>query len=228
MFYLVTFYLLVFSAIEHKEPRFMIPLTPFCFLMLGSTIATYLRKCARFLRFYIYLFIAVELIMYLIYHNMQFRNWESMAYLADKSIAPHSVYTMQARDIPYYTWTHRKEYLDSQGINVNRTKVYLFQKDPTYARRRQGVPMPILHDHDYNGCFQMIDELQGGKIRPEYIITYEFACGDNFYCYQVCRHKFESIGLYELEAEFQTEIEPRKNEPFILYRKKRFVYRLKP
>ena len=111
---------------------------------------------------------------------------------------------------------------------MNRTKVYLFRKDPTCARLKYGVPLPILHDQDYNACFQMVDELQEGKMRPEYIITYEFICGDNFYCYQVCRHKLESLGLYSLEAEFATDLEPRPFEKYGHYRRKRFVYHLKP
>ena len=35
MFYVSSLYLLVFSAIPHKESRFMLPIVPFCFLMIG-------------------------------------------------------------------------------------------------------------------------------------------------------------------------------------------------
>ena len=129
---------------------------------------------------------------------------------------------MQKIDIPYYTWTHRRDY----GEGRNRTKVILFKKDPTYARRKYGTPLQILHDHDHNGCLTMIDDLQQGKMRPEYIITYEFLCGSNFYCYEACKEKFESLNMYNLEKQYKTDIEPKFNE-FILYRRSRFLYKLR-
>lgn len=61
---------------------------------------------------------------------------------------------------------------------------------------------------------------------PEYIITYEFLCASNFYCYETCIKKFESLGLYTLEKEYKTDIEPKPNE-FMLYRRRRFLYKLK-
>ena len=115
MFYLVAFYLLVLSIIEHKEPRFLVPILPFCFLMLGYTLATYLKSCPRLIRIYISLFVVVEVAMFIFYHNMHTRQWEAIAHIANKSVAPHSVYTMQTTDAAYYTWTHRKEYLDKEG-----------------------------------------------------------------------------------------------------------------
>ena len=33
--------------------------------------------------------------------------------------------------------------------------------------------------------------------------------------------------MYEMEKMFQTDLEPRANEPFILYRRKRYIYKLK-
>jgi hypothetical protein len=105
--------------------------------------------------------------------------------------------------------------------------VYRANKNPTYARRKQGVPLPILHDHDFNSCFELIDQIQRDVLQPEYVILYEFTCADSFYCGQVCLDAFEGLGLYEREATFVTDIEPRANEPYLFYRRKRFLYRLK-
>ena len=43
MLILTVTYLIVFSAIEHKEPRFLLPIMPFCFLMLGYFISKLLK-----------------------------------------------------------------------------------------------------------------------------------------------------------------------------------------
>ena len=39
MTYYTVFYLLVFSAIPHKEMRFLLPILPFCFMMIGEMLA---------------------------------------------------------------------------------------------------------------------------------------------------------------------------------------------
>jgi hypothetical protein len=53
------------------------------------------------LRYLGYLYIFVEVVMGLVFLNLHFRNWEIPAYLADKKVAPHSIYFMQAVDAPY-------------------------------------------------------------------------------------------------------------------------------
>jgi GPI mannosyltransferase 3 len=85
MLHLSAFYLLVFSTIQHKEPRFLLPIVPFCFLMLGYFLAKIIKgsgNCmGKFLKFYIWLAIIVELAMAAFFLKMQFRNWEPLAYL---------------------------------------------------------------------------------------------------------------------------------------------------
>jgi len=70
-----------------------------------------------------------------------FRYQEVLIYFREKDDAPHSVYFMPALDAPYSSWTHRKNYLNIDGTIANRTKVYTADTNPTYARRRQGVPI---------------------------------------------------------------------------------------
>ena len=79
--------------------------------------------------------------MGIIFLSLHFRNWVIPAYLSDKEVAPHSVYFMQSVDAPYQTWTHRKYYIDDNGQTTNRTIVYKGNKNPTYARRKQHVPI---------------------------------------------------------------------------------------
>lgn len=208
-------YLLIFSIIAHKEPRFLLPIVPLIFLMIGYFIAKYIKttpKLRGFITFYIWVAIVVEIVMAVFFLNMQFRNWEVFAHLQSKEAAPHSVFTMQALDSPVYSWTHRHRYLDADGNQMNRTIVYRANKNPTYARRKQGVPIPILHDHDFNSCFQLIDDLQHERFQPEYVILYRFTCAESFYCGDVCLDKFHSLDRYTLDATFKTDIEPRANE----------------
>jgi phosphatidylinositol glycan class B len=146
------FYIFVFSIIAHKEARFLLPVVPFCFLMLGYFLVKQIKsfrggKCVnRFIKFYIWVAIIVELAMGAFFLFMQFRQWEILDYLQQKETSPHSIFTMQALDTPYYTWTHRHKYYDERGLETNRTIVYRSDKDPTYARRKKGEPIQILHD----------------------------------------------------------------------------------
>ena len=87
MLYLTATYLLVFSLISHKEPRFLLPIVPFCFLMLGHFLSKNIKTAApkslkgRFITFYLALAIFVELGMLTFYTNIQFRHWEVHAHL---------------------------------------------------------------------------------------------------------------------------------------------------
>lgn len=141
------FYLLIFSLIAHKEVRFMLPIIPFSALMAGYGLKKWAktvinkRKLQTGTRFIVYIYIFVEVVMGIIFLNLHFRNWEVPAYLTEKDVAPHSVYFMQAVDAPYQIWTHRKNYLNDDGSLGNRTIVYKGNKNPTYARRKQGTPI---------------------------------------------------------------------------------------
>lgn len=86
MLILSSTYLLIFSLIAHKEPRFLLPIVPFCFLMLGYFIHKLIKgqsRLARFVKPYIFLAIFVELAMSVFYLNLHFRNWEPLAYLQE-------------------------------------------------------------------------------------------------------------------------------------------------
>ena len=90
------------------------------------------------------------------------------------------------------------------------------------------MPTPILHDEDFNSCFTLLDKLERGEIRPEYVILYEFTVGDNFFPYEACMTKFKELSLYDLEKTFLTDMAERSNVMIIKhYRRKRFLYKLK-
>lgn len=44
MLLFVIFYLFVYSFIQHKEPRFLLPIVPFCYLMIGYVIAKVVKS----------------------------------------------------------------------------------------------------------------------------------------------------------------------------------------
>ncbi|CDW76889.1 UNKNOWN [Stylonychia lemnae] len=222
MVYMTLFYVLIFSLIAHKEYRFMQPIIPFCFLMLGYLYANSVKNYGKIVRTLLWLHIIEQLVTYVIIHNFHFRQWETMRDLADMEEAPHSIFSMQKADLPYYSWTHRKSY----GEGKNRTELILYKKDPPAARMLSGVPYQVLHDHDYNGCLQMIDDIEQGIVRPQYIITFEFLCSNNFYCWQVCQKKFDSLGYYTLYKSYKPHMDVVHSR-LTIYWRTRYLYKLK-
>ena len=97
---------------------------------------------------------------------------------------------MPALDAPYSSWTHRKNYLNIDGTIANRTIVYTADTNPTYARRRQGVPIQILHDEQYNVCFSLVENLEREVFRPQYVVIDERIYNDSLYAFEACMHKF--------------------------------------
>jgi hypothetical protein len=89
------------------------------------------------------------------------------------------------------------------------------------------VPTPILIVEEFNSCFTLLDKLERGEIRPEYVILYEFTVGDNFFAYEACMAKFKELSLYDLEKTFVTDLGEKSTEKFKHYRRKRFLYKLK-
>ena len=159
---------------------------------------------------------------------MHGRAWEVMDYLYKKEVAPHSFLGLSYYETPLYTWSHRKYYLDADGKRGNRTIIYSLNKNPTFSRAKKGYPPALLRDSDFITCFEMLDALKSNKIRPEYIEIHRFECASEFYCFDVCKSKLESLDMYEEEAKFFTDVRNRpKRDLFLLYRAERILYRLK-
>ena len=101
---------MVFSAIPHKEMRFLLPIIPFAFIMIselltqtikkGSCVSTIASLCIK-------LFIIVELIVLGVVTSFNQRNWEWENYLTRVKQEPvHSVYTTDTYGSPHYSWFH--------------------------------------------------------------------------------------------------------------------------
>ena len=127
---------------------------------------------------------------------MHGRAWEVVEYLSKKEVAPHSFLSLAYYETPLYTWTHRKNYYDENGNKANRTKILSLNKNPTFSRLKKGYPIPILHDFDFNTCFELLYSLKTNKIRPEYIEIHKFECAFGFYCFDICKEKLESLDMY--------------------------------
>jgi hypothetical protein len=90
--------------------------------------------------------------------------------LREQPDAPHSVFFVEAYEAPFSTWTHRKYYQNIDGTLANRTKVYTSNENPPFARRREGVPIQILHAEKYNEWFSLVERLERQAFRPQYIV----------------------------------------------------------
>ena len=191
MLVLVICYLGVFSLIKHKEPRFILPVLPFCFLMLGALLARLATSKSFIARITVtvtvVLFLLIELGTGLLYTGTRLRHWEAFVHLKPKEVP--SMYALGV-DMPYYSWTHRR------GAS-NRTEFPLLHKDPTFVRLKKEVPYALLESgQDYNRCFELLDGLSQGTLRPAYVLLKDFRCGGTLACSHACRAKLEATGLY--------------------------------
>ena len=86
----------------------------------------------------------------------------------------------------------------------------------------------MLHDDDHNECLTLTDRLENNIFRPEYVVLNEFTSNDNFYSYEACLHKFNSLNMYDLERTYSSELGRKGNEKYGRYLRKSFLYKLKP
>jgi len=101
------FYMLVFSAIPHKELRFLLPILPFAFLMIAEFLTQQIKHGSRLASWSIKLFFVVEVITNVVFTMFHQRDWEWAHYLTSVKPGPvHSVYTMERFGAPYYSWFH--------------------------------------------------------------------------------------------------------------------------
>lgn len=58
--YKCVFYIFFFSMIGHKEQRFMLPIAPFLFLLMGYFLVSFTKQFPRLVRFYLWVVIVLD------------------------------------------------------------------------------------------------------------------------------------------------------------------------
>ena len=102
--------------------RFLLPILPFAFIMIGELLAQIIKKdsgLSTVASLSIKIFIAVELIVMAIYVAFHQRLWVVDQYVAEAEKPAHSIYIMDRYGAPHYSWFH--------GLD---TKVILSKQDP--------------------------------------------------------------------------------------------------
>ena len=98
------------------------------------------------------LYIAVEMCVYGFLTFCHQRAWEVNADLNNKAEYVHSFYSLERFDAPYYSWTHKMD-------QKEKTKIYLAQRNPSFARIAFGNPLAMAHEGEYSLCLEMIDDI---------------------------------------------------------------------
>lgn len=93
MIYYISFYVLVFSVLKHKEIRFMLPILPFIYLLGGRFLKVMYKKSAKIVVIYLYIFVIVEMFVLIIVNRYHFIGYEIHDYLMEKEGEHlHSIY----------------------------------------------------------------------------------------------------------------------------------------
>lgn len=194
--YKTVFYIIFFSLIGHKEARFMLPIAPFLFLLAGYALTNITKKFPKFTRFALWVMILIDASNFCVRVSFHDKFWDAMNYITnfgDKP--PHSLYSMHRFETPYYSWLHKK------GIGydpeVNRTKLYVVQQGPSFARKAFGAPLQI-QNPDYTSYYvESVARLDDGSMRPEWVLIPErFSdCAGRLYCSQAALDAISSLGF---------------------------------
>ena len=105
---MVISYVLIFSLLGHKEPRFVLPAVPFCFLLIGYCLSIKIKQnCYQNpIKWFIWAFIAYEALALLGFSTQEGRDWEPVLELVAKPVAPHSLYVNEKYWQPFYSMLH--------------------------------------------------------------------------------------------------------------------------
>lgn len=76
------FYLFMMSLIPHKEDRFLMPIFPAFFIMIGRAVIRHAETHPRIVRFYLYLLLVIEIVTLYIFTNYHKRSWEGAKWIA--------------------------------------------------------------------------------------------------------------------------------------------------
>ena len=102
----VLLYLLVYSSLGHKEPRFLTPCLPMIFVILGS-FCNALNKSSYYgqlVKFMIVASCIVEVSITVVYNQFEQTQYQVFKDLPSK---PHSLYFMERLTVPLHTLTHQ-------------------------------------------------------------------------------------------------------------------------
>jgi hypothetical protein len=108
MFYYTVFYIVFFSAIPHKEIRFLLPIVPFTFMMIAENLQQNLKKRPWLVSFWVKLYILEEIGVLFIYTSFWGRTWETRYDIAQIDPPAHSVWLSDRYSTPHYSLLHRQ------------------------------------------------------------------------------------------------------------------------
>jgi hypothetical protein len=69
------FYIFFFSAIKHKEIRFLMPIIPFATLTIAESIAYNIKLRPKIVSFFVKLYILTEIYTFFLLNAISDRNW---------------------------------------------------------------------------------------------------------------------------------------------------------
>jgi hypothetical protein len=92
----------------HKESRFMLPVFPYFFIMMGHFLASHLRK--RFLQWLILAFLVAQPALQVLNHKANSVLFKPLhlpiEYIMTTDPEPHSIYPSQLYNTNHYSLTH--------------------------------------------------------------------------------------------------------------------------
>lgn len=186
------------SLIKHKEPKFIMPIFPPFFLMIGLALTQGLKAYGRAIAFYLWLGIIFELIVH--NHFVSFNRlsaYEVLNYLAAKDPTYTSLLVQNKFELSYYSYTHRHAQPLPRLLFTNQNPPFVKADDST-------LPLPMFSGSDIIHAIDMMEQVkaleQAGSPLPDYAIVEEFPCSGELFCFSLFTQFIEQY--YDLEKSF--------------------------
>lgn len=172
LFYYVAFYFIFFSIIPHKEMRFLLPMLPFCFIMMGELVCSLFKKYPFWIALYFKLHLICEGLSFFMMMDVQELVWKNRRDISLMEPPVHSVWLNDRFNTPHFSSFHRPH----EKVE-DRVQVYHNPKNPQFCRERFGHPLPIAIEFDITSIAEMVNDVYLQKtIRPEIIIISNVFC----------------------------------------------------
>lgn len=175
--YYILSILVFLSMISHKEPKFLLPIFPPIFLMIGYCLAVYCSKTRpKFLKFYVYFGVALEIAinLYFVHLHEIGAGISVMQYIRANHGYYDSLISLNKFEGNYYSWNHFKHQSRSTGTPLDMPVLLFATHDPPFVKHRdpkipliQSIEHPLIEAIEFMNLIETYHKTNYTSAAPQ-------------------------------------------------------------